>query len=58
MYSIANAEEEIRMFVNAPEARLVKVQDGQHFLSASHPEEVDGALIEFVTKWHRGSERL
>lgn len=53
VYSTANAEEEIKMFVNSPEARLVTVEDGQHFLSASHPKEVDSALIEFVGKWHK-----
>ena len=52
VYSIANAEQEIKMFVNSPEARLITVKDGQHFLSASHPKEVDNALIEFVGKWH------
>ena len=52
VYSVANAEEEIKLFVNSPEAKLVTVKDGQHFLSASHPEEVDNALIDFVGKWH------
>ena len=53
VYSVANAEQEIKMFVNSPEARLVTVENGQHFLSASHPKEVDNALIEFVGKWHK-----
>ncbi|CAF9912000.1 MAG: hypothetical protein ALECFALPRED_007801 [Alectoria fallacina] len=53
VYSVANAEQEIQMFVNSPEARLVTIKNGQHFLSASHPEEVDNALIEFVGKWHK-----
>ena len=53
VYSVANAEEEIKLFVNSPEAKLITVKDGQHFLSASHPKEVDNALIEFVQKWHR-----
>ena len=53
MYSVANAEEEIKMFTGSPEAKLVTVEDGQHFLSASHPEMVDEALVEFVTKWHK-----
>lgn len=52
VYSIENAEEEIKLFVNAPEANLVKVKDGQHFLSASHPKDVDNALIDFAGKWH------
>lgn len=53
VYSVANAEEEIKMFVNSPDAKLVTVKDGQHFLSASHPAEVDNALIGFVTKYHK-----
>ena len=53
VYSVRNAEEEIKMFENSPEANLVVVQDGQHFLSASHPREVDEALVEFVGRWHK-----
>lgn len=48
VYSVANAEQEIKMFVNAPVADLVLVEGGAHFLSASHPEDVDDALIRFV----------
>ena len=51
VYSVANAEEEIKLFVNSPDARLQIVQDGQHFLSFSHPKEVDSALISFVGKY-------
>lgn len=51
VYSIPNAEEEIKLFVNSPDARLVTVQDGQHFLSFSHPKEVDSNLIEFIGKY-------
>ncbi|MBA7491852.1 2-succinyl-6-hydroxy-2,4-cyclohexadiene-1-carboxylate synthase [subsurface metagenome] len=50
-YSVANAKEEIKLFVNSPDARLVVVDDGQHYLSASHPDVVDPALIEFVQKY-------
>ncbi|KAL8956057.1 MAG: hypothetical protein Q9183_006434, partial [Haloplaca sp. 2 TL-2023] len=53
VYSVANAEQEIKMFVNSPEAKLVTVKDGQHFLSASHPEEVDNALVDFVGKFYK-----
>ena len=53
VYSVKNAEEEIKMFENSPEARLVVVKDGQHFLSASHPKEVNEALVEFVGRWHK-----
>ena len=51
VYSVANAKEEIKMFVNAKQADLVVVDGGAHFLSASHPKDVDNALIDFVGKW-------
>jgi len=51
VYSIANAEQEIKLFVNAPSTELVTVEGGAHFLSASHPKEVDDALIAFVGKY-------
>lgn len=53
VYSVANAEREIKMFENSPDSQLITVKDGQHFLSASHPKEVDNALIEFVKKHRR-----
>ena len=53
VYSVANAEEEIKMFVNSPEARLKVVEGGQHFLSFSHPKEVDEAVAGFVEKYGR-----
>lgn len=56
VYSVANAEEEIKLFVNSPDARLQTVEGGQHFLSFSHPKEVDSALIEFVGKYGKGSK--
>ncbi|MGW8374710.1 alpha/beta hydrolase [Streptomyces sp. ODS28] len=51
VYSVANAEEEIQLFTHSPEARLEVVEGGQHFLSASHPAEVDAAAMEFVKRW-------
>jgi pimeloyl-ACP methyl ester carboxylesterase len=51
VYSVANAQHEIKMFVNSPDAKLVPVDGGAHFLSASHPKEVDAALIEFVGRY-------
>jgi len=53
VYSVANAEEEIKLFVNSPDARLQTVEGGAHFLSFSHPKEVDEALIEFVGKYSK-----
>ncbi|KAK0104088.1 hypothetical protein ONS96_005188 [Cadophora gregata f. sp. sojae] len=37
VYSAANAQEEIKLFTNSKDAKLVTVKNGQHFLSASHP---------------------
>lgn len=37
VYSVSNAQEEIRLFTNSKEANLVTVADGQHFLSSSNP---------------------
>ncbi|GIZ38987.1 hypothetical protein CKM354_000238000 [Cercospora kikuchii] len=49
VYSVANAEEEIKLFTNC-DAKLQVVEGGQHFLSFSHPEIVDSALLQFVKK--------
>ncbi|KAF2228176.1 alpha/beta hydrolase fold family protein [Elsinoe ampelina] len=51
VYTVANAEEEIKLFVNSKEAKLKVIEGGRHFLSASHPEEVEGAVLEFVERW-------
>lgn len=53
VYSVANAEREIKIFVGSPDAQLKIVQDGQHFLSFSHPKEVDDAVAAFVAKYKR-----
>ncbi len=51
VYSVENAQEEIKMFTNSPDAQLKTVKDGEHFLSASHPKDVDDALIAFISKY-------
>jgi pimeloyl-ACP methyl ester carboxylesterase len=53
VYKVANAKEEIDMFTASPDARVVEVENGLHFLSFSHPKEVDSGAIEFVKKWHK-----
>ena len=50
VYSIANAREEIAMFTNSPSAELRVIDGGQHFLSASHPVDVDRAAIDFISR--------
>jgi pimeloyl-ACP methyl ester carboxylesterase len=51
VYSVANAEVEIKLLMNSPDARLQVVEGGKHFLSFSNPEVVDGALIEFARRY-------
>lgn len=51
VYSAANAREEIELFVNSTHAELRVVDGGQHFLSASHPDAVNPAAVEFINRW-------
>lgn len=51
VYSVANAEDGISRFVNAAETELRVVEGGQHFLSASDPEDVNTATVEFIKRW-------
>ena len=51
VYSVANAEDEITRFVNSVGAELRVVQDGQHFLSASNPDDVNTAAVGFINRW-------
>jgi len=50
VYSIANAEDEMGLFANSPEAELRVVEGGQHFLSASDPDAVNAATVEFIAR--------
>lgn len=38
VYTVPNAKEEIKLFTNSKDAQVKVVQDGQHFLSFSHPK--------------------
>jgi pimeloyl-ACP methyl ester carboxylesterase len=51
VYSVANAQDEIELFVNSPHAELRVVEGGRHFLSATHPDEVDTAAVQFIDRW-------
>ena len=51
VYSVANAEEEIKRFVNSADAQLRVVEGAQHFMSASNPEYVNAAAVEFIKRW-------
>ena len=51
VYSVPNAEDEIGRFVNAADAELRVVDGGRHFLSATNPDDVDTATVEFINRW-------
>ena len=51
VYSVPNAEEEIGRFVNAANAELRVIEGGQHFLSATNPDVVNTAILEFTERW-------
>jgi len=51
VYSVANAQEEIDMFTNSRDAELRIIDGGQHFLSASDPEVVNAATVDFIERW-------
>ncbi|CRG88732.1 Quinic acid utilization activator [Talaromyces islandicus] len=53
VFSLANAQEGIKHFVNSPEARLVPFDKGVHFLSFTHPKEVHENILEFTARWSR-----
>jgi pimeloyl-ACP methyl ester carboxylesterase len=48
VFSVANAEEEIQMFTGSPDAQLMIIHGGAHFLNSSHPQEVNAAVLAFV----------
>lgn len=51
VYSVPNAEDGIARFTRSESAELKVIDDGQHFLSASHPAEVNAATREFIRRW-------
>ena len=49
--SVANTEDEISRFVNSAGAELRVVENGQHFLSAGNPDDVNTAAAGFINRW-------
>lgn len=54
VYSVKNAEEEIKLFTNSPDAKVMVVKNGHHFLSWTNSEAVDNALMEFIPAHSKG----
>lgn len=57
VFSIENAKQEIEMFTGVGSKRLIVIDGGGHFLSATNPDEVEAAMVSFMEE-HRTSPRL
>lgn len=55
VFSIQNAEEEIKLFTNAASTRLVRLEGGVHFLSSTYPQVVHQELLNFIQDGKRES---
>ncbi len=51
VYSSTIQKEHIALFTSSKEAKIDFLEGGAHFLSASHPNEVEAALLDMVTKY-------
>ena len=51
VFSLKNAEEEIKLFTNSVDARVVPFQGGVHFLSYTHQQKVHEEIIRFISTW-------
>lgn len=51
VFSVANAQEGIKHFVNSKDAQLVIMENGVHFLSFTHKKEVHGEILNFTSHW-------
>lgn len=51
VYSVANARDEIGRFSRSASAELTVIDGGQHFLSASDPDAVNSAAVDFINRW-------
>ncbi|KAK1144607.1 hypothetical protein N8T08_004910 [Aspergillus melleus] len=43
--------EQIQLFTSSKEARLVMIEGGAHYLNATHPDQINEALLDLVTKY-------
>ncbi|KAF9458803.1 putative alpha/beta hydrolase [Collybia nuda] len=48
VYSVALAEKYAKLFTSAPSVLLKVIDEGQHFLSASHPKETDEIVLNWI----------
>lgn len=58
VFSVRQAEEDIKLFTNSAEAKLVVCEGGVHFLGSTHGEKIRLELLEFVSKWNKGRKSV
>ncbi|CAG9956622.1 unnamed protein product [Clonostachys rosea f. rosea IK726] len=58
VFSVRQAEEDMRLFTNSVEAKLVICEEGVHFLGSTHGETIRRELLEFVSKWSKGRKSV
>ncbi|KAI1074922.1 putative alpha/beta hydrolase [Whalleya microplaca] len=51
VYNSIVPNEHIKLFTSSKEAKIDFLEGGAHFLSASHPKEVEAALLDMVSKY-------
>ena len=52
VFGVELPKEEIKLFTGSPDARLELIEGGSHYLNASKAQEVNGRVVDFVTKHH------
>lgn len=58
VFSVANAAQEIKLFTNSADAKLVSFKDGVHFLSYTHGDEMRQELVKFLYTWVNGKKAV
>lgn len=51
IYSVRNAEAEMKLLVNAAKASLLVVEGGSHYLNYTHADQVNRAVVDFLKQY-------
>lgn len=58
VFSVRNAQEEIKLFTNSAQTKLVPLEGGVHFLSYTHQQRVHQELLDFIARWKRNERAV
>lgn len=56
VFSLVQAQEDIKRFTNSAEAKVVPCAGGVHFLSWTHAGKIHQEILQFIATW-KGSKR-